>query len=203
MGESKGPAGKLTAGKRRAACEPAEKGRLCRGLLRCAAADHAVRGSGRRRTVVCGAHDGTAGQRVHAGRQEPLFREGDTVDTVLAKMTLAEKVGQMFIVRCPEQGAAEKAAEYHLGGYILFRENFEEKTPVQAAEMVRACQAAAALPMLVWMKRAGPSTVSADIRLSATRPLLRRRSCTRRAALTRCGKMRWKNARFLKNSVST
>ena len=80
------------------------------------------------------------------GRQEPLFREGDTVDTVLAKMTLAEKVGQMFIVRCPEQGAAEKAAEYHLGGYILFRENFEEKTPVQAAEMVRACQAAAALP---------------------------------------------------------
>ena len=68
MGESKGPAGKLTAGKRRAACEPAEKGRLCRGLLRCAAADHAVRGSGRRRTVVCGAHDGTAGQRVHAGR---------------------------------------------------------------------------------------------------------------------------------------
>jgi len=63
-------------------------------------------------------------------------------------MTLAEKVGQMFIVRCPEQGAAEKAAEYHLGGYILFRENFEEKTPVQAAEMVRACQAAAALPML-------------------------------------------------------
>ncbi|MFQ7002357.1 MAG: glycoside hydrolase family 3 N-terminal domain-containing protein [Ruthenibacterium lactatiformans] len=115
-----------------------------------------------------GAHDGTAGQRVHAGRfrcagrrvedtgrQEPLFREGDTVDTVLAKMTLAEKVGQMFIVRCPEQGAAEKAAEYHLGGYILFRENFEEKTPVQAAEMVRACQAAAALPMLVGVDEEG------------------------------------------------
>lgn len=61
----------------------------------------------------------------------------------------------MFIVRCPEQGAAEKAAEYHLGGYILFRENFEEKTPVQAAEMVRACQAAAALPMLVGVDEEG------------------------------------------------
>ena len=96
-----------------------------------------------------GASGALGGGAEDTGRQEPLFREGDTVDTVLAKMTLAEKVGQMFIVRCPEQGAAEKAAEYHLGGYILFRENFEEKTPVQAAEMVRACQAAAALPMLV------------------------------------------------------
>ena len=143
-------------------------GGFCRGLLRCAAADHAVRGSGRRRTVVCGAHDGTAGQRVHAGRFRCAGRRsggyraagaavpgGRHGDTVLAKMTLAEKVGQMFIVRCPEQGAAEKAAEYHLGGYILFRENFEEKTPVQAAEMVRACQAAAALPMLVGVDEEG------------------------------------------------
>lgn len=102
-----------------------------------------------------GASGALGGGAEDAGRQEPLFREGDTVDTVLAKMTLAEKVGQMFIVRCPEQGAAEKAAEYHLGGYILFRENFEEKTPVQAAEMVRACQAAAALPMLVGVDEEG------------------------------------------------
>ena len=49
----------------------------------------------------------------------------------------------------------------HLGGYILFRENFEEKTPVQAAEMVRACQAAAALPMLVGVdEEGGTVTVS-------------------------------------------
>jgi len=102
-----------------------------------------------------GASGALGGGAEDTGRQEPLFREGDTVDTVLAKMTLAEKVGQMFIVRCPEQGAAEKAAEYHLGGYILFRENFEEKTPVQAAEMVRACQAAAALPMLVGVGEEG------------------------------------------------
>ena len=102
-----------------------------------------------------GASGAPGGGAEDTGRQEPLFREGDTVDTVLAKMTLAEKVGQMFIVRCPEQGAAEKAAEYHLGGYILFRENFEEKTPVQAAEMVRACQAAAALPMLVGVDEEG------------------------------------------------
>ena len=102
-----------------------------------------------------GASGALGGGAEDTGRQEPLFREGDTVDTVLAKMTLAEKVGQMFIVRCPEQGAAEKAAEYHLGGYILFRENFEEKTPVQAAEMVRACQAAAALPMLVGVDEEG------------------------------------------------
>ena len=58
-----------------------------------------------------GASGALGGGAEDAGRQEPLFREGDTVDTVLAKMTLAEKVGQMFIVRCPQQGAEEKDAE--------------------------------------------------------------------------------------------
>ena len=91
-------------------------------------------------------------------RAKPFYLSDEDiawVEDTLASMTLEEKVGQMFIVRCPEQGAAEKAAEYHLGGYILFRENFEEKTPVQAAEMVRACQAAAALPMLVGVDEEG------------------------------------------------
>ena len=35
-------------------------------------------------------------------------------------MTLEEKVGQMFFVRCPDVQAAEKVSEYHLGGYLLF-----------------------------------------------------------------------------------
>ena len=146
-----------------------------------------------------GAPDASQDSEEPPSQPDPSVTSGSTenqdqiIEELLSTMTVEEKVGQMFIVRCPEQGAAEKAAEYHLGGYILFRENFEEKTPVQAAEMVRACQAAPRCRCWwVWMKRAGPSTVSADIRLSATRPLLRRRSCTRRAALTRCGKMRWK-----------
>ena len=37
-----------------------------------------------------GASGAPGGGAEDTGRQEPLFREGDTVDTVLAKMTLAE-----------------------------------------------------------------------------------------------------------------
>ena len=47
---------------------------------------------------------------------------------ILNGMTLEEKVGQMFIVRCPEEDAAAKAEQYHLGGYILFARDFEDKS---------------------------------------------------------------------------
>ncbi|NLL66983.1 MAG: hypothetical protein GX236_04690, partial [Clostridiaceae bacterium] len=44
---------------------------------------------------------------------------------LLNKMSIEEKVGQMFIVRCPKQDAAKKAAQYHIGGYILFSKDFK------------------------------------------------------------------------------
>ena len=43
---------------------------------------------------------------------------------ILSRMTVEEKVGQMFIARCPEESAAKKAAEYHLGGYIFVCQGF-------------------------------------------------------------------------------
>ena len=45
---------------------------------------------------------------------------------LLADMTVEEKVGQLFFVRCPEEAGAEKAAQYHLGGYILFGRDFRD-----------------------------------------------------------------------------
>ena len=44
----------------------------------------------------------------------------EAVERVLAGMSLEEKVGQMFFVRCPDRGAVEKVGQYHLGGYLLF-----------------------------------------------------------------------------------
>ena len=38
----------------------------------------------------------------------------------IAGMSIEEKVGQMFFIRCPETGAAEDVAAYHLGGLLLF-----------------------------------------------------------------------------------
>ena len=50
----------------------------------------------------------------------------ETVEALLAEMTLEEKVGQMFFVRCPDVGAAERISEYHLGGCLLFTRDFKD-----------------------------------------------------------------------------
>ena len=47
---------------------------------------------------------------------------------ILNAMTLEEKVGQMFIARCPEINSVQKVKEYNLGGYILFSRDFSGKT---------------------------------------------------------------------------
>lgn len=49
-------------------------------------------------------------------------------EEILAGMSLEEKVGQLFIARCPETEAASRVTQYHLGGYILFARDFTGKT---------------------------------------------------------------------------
>ena len=87
---------------------------------------------------------------------------------ILSTMTLEEKAGQMFIARCPEEDAAEKAEEYHLGGYILFARDFEGKTPEQAAADIQSYQDAAEIPMLIGVDEEG-GTVNRISRYAAFR----------------------------------
>lgn len=94
-------------------------------------------------------------------RAQPLCRQPaqsavqDEAQRLLACMTLEEKVGQIFLARCPAGDAAQKAAEYHLGGYILFSEDFEGRTPQQAAERIQNLQAAATVPLLIAVDEEG------------------------------------------------
>ena len=87
---------------------------------------------------------------------------------ILSTMTLEEKAGQMFIARCPEEDAAEKAEEYHLGGYILFARDFEGKTLEQAAADIQSYQDAAEIPMLIGVDEEG-GTVNRISRYAAFR----------------------------------
>ena len=43
---------------------------------------------------------------------------------ILGSMSLDEKIGQLFIVRCPQKGAAEAVRKYHLGGFTLYAVDF-------------------------------------------------------------------------------
>lgn len=74
---------------------------------------------------------------------------------ILSKMTLDEKVGQMFIARCPKTDGARKAEKYHLGGYILFGRDFSNKTKDEIIQAVQSYQSAAKIPMFIGVDEEG------------------------------------------------
>lgn len=81
--------------------------------------------------------------------QEPTEPETDKLEEMVAKMSTEEKVGQMFFARCPDVNAAETAAQYHLGGYILFGRDFENLTAEDVKANIKSYQDASAVPMLI------------------------------------------------------
>ena len=57
--------------------------------------------------------------------QPQIILPPDPVETLLDSMTTEEKVGQLFLARCPGTGAISDIETYHLGGYVLFGQDFE------------------------------------------------------------------------------
>ncbi len=89
------------------------------------------------------------------------------IDGLLSSMTAEEKVGQLFFVRCPTAGGAELAAEYHLGGYLLFGRDFKDAagswlTEEQLKQTIQSYQDAAAVPMLIGVDEEGGTVVRAS-----------------------------------------
>lgn len=74
---------------------------------------------------------------------------------ILDSMTLEEKVGQLFFARLPDSGAAEDAAKYHLGGFILFGKDFDGRTPDTIRENISVLQSAAKIPLLIGVDEEG------------------------------------------------
>lgn len=81
------------------------------------------------------------------------------IDEIIQNMTLEEKVGQMFYVRCPEADAVETITTYNLGGYILFGRDFDEKTKDEVVSAVQSYQAASEIPMLIGVDEEGGTVV--------------------------------------------
>jgi beta-N-acetylhexosaminidase len=90
---------------------------------------------------------------------------------IMSVMTTEEKVGQMFLARCPEQDAAVLAAQYGLGGYVLFGRNFSGKTAQEIMETIAGYQAASAVPMIISVDEEGGTVcrVSGNPLLRSTR----------------------------------
>ena len=88
--------------------------------------------------------------------QEQIIQE------LLSAMTLEEKVGQMFFVCCPETGGAELAAQYKLGGYLLFGRDFKDKTAQQVRDDIQSYQDASGIPLLIGTDEEGGTVVRAS-----------------------------------------
>lgn len=73
----------------------------------------------------------------------------DNIDEMLRQMSLEEKVGQMFLARCPDVGALEAIKKYHFGGYILFGRDFKDKSKEQVIQMIQSYQNAS--PLRMWI----------------------------------------------------
>lgn len=79
----------------------------------------------------------------------------DKITEMLDNMTIPEKVGQMFMVRVPKDEADIKVSEYHLGGYIMFGRDFDNKTKEEVMGNIASWQSAADIPMLIGVDEEG------------------------------------------------
>lgn len=96
--------------------------------------------------------------------EEELARK---ISEMLSSMTIEEKVGQLFFVRCPETGAAEDVAAYHLGGVLLFGRDFKDTngnwlSAEQFCATVESYQAAADIPLFIGSDEEGGTVTRAS-----------------------------------------
>lgn len=85
----------------------------------------------------------------------------------IAEMTLEEKVGQLFFVRCPETDAAEDVETYHLGGLLLFGRDYKDAGGAWLSEdaftaTLSSYQAAADLPLFIGSDEEGGTVTRAS-----------------------------------------
>ena len=77
---------------------------------------------------------------------------------LLDSMTLEEKVGQLFFVRCPETNAVEDISTYHLGGYLLFGRDYKDRQLADAGAVHpenRELPGCDRYPPVYWKRRGG------------------------------------------------
>ena len=79
----------------------------------------------------------------------------DPIGDLIGAMSLEERVGQLFLARCDDSVALSDISAYHLGGFVLFGQDFEGQTPDSLRSKLSAYQAAAKLPMLIAVDEEG------------------------------------------------
>ena len=78
---------------------------------------------------------------------------------MVEKMTLEQKIAQLFLARCPESQAVELLSQYQLGGYMLYNRDFHNRTREEVIENIQSYQKAVTIPMLIAVDEEGGTVV--------------------------------------------
>ncbi len=79
----------------------------------------------------------------------------DTISELIGQMSIEEKVGQLFFVRCNKDSAILDIETYHMGGFILFAGDFSGRTKNDVKEAINSYQSASAIPLLIGVDEEG------------------------------------------------
>ena len=77
----------------------------------------------------------------------------------MSDMSLDEKIGQMLYARCPDQDAVAIAQQYHLGGYVLFGRDFEDRSKEEVIEAIDSYIHSQEIPMTISVDEEGGTVV--------------------------------------------
>lgn len=81
-------------------------------------------------------------------KEKPTAYEQRALE-IMRTMTIEEKVGQMFFVRCRRGTAITDLEKYHLGGYILFDEDIQGRTKETLKEAIHTYQSGSKIGLLI------------------------------------------------------
>lgn len=85
-----------------------------------------------------------------------LFSEYyDEADKIISKMSLKEKVGQLFLVRFNEDFVLDEIENYYPAGYIFFAKDFENETKSSFSEKIRSYQSKSKNPLVIAVDEEG------------------------------------------------
>jgi beta-N-acetylhexosaminidase len=107
--------------------------------------------------------DGDNKSKKRSGKENEVIEQTDNRENeyenkakeFIANMTLAEKVGQLFFARCPQQGAQSAIKDYNIGAYILFAKDFADSSKEQITTKIASYQNNAKIPLLIGVDEEG------------------------------------------------
>ena len=77
----------------------------------------------------------------------------------LKELTLDEKIGQMLLVRYPDENIINDLEKYKFGGYVFFEKDFSGKNKSQVKEMINNVQNKSKIPLITAVDEEGGKIV--------------------------------------------